>query len=91
MYDISDEQFDMAYDLGVEICPSKNKRKLIDVYKDSVLFCSVGAINFRYYRELLRDEGAWEANQKKQKILARYKNNCRLETLYMIRFLWCCV
>lgn len=90
MYEISDNQFDMACDLGVEILPSENKRKLIDVYKDGVLYCSVGAINFRYYRELLRDDGAWEANQKKQKILARYKNNCRLEVLYMIRFLWCC-
>jgi hypothetical protein len=90
MYDISDEQLSMANDLCVEIFPSKNKRKLIDVYKDDLLFCSVGAINFKYYRELLRDEGAWEANQKKQKILARYKNNCKLEVLYMIRFLWCC-
>lgn len=90
MYEISDEQLNMACELGVEIFCSKNKRKLLDVYKDGNLFCSVGAINFRYFRELLRDEGAWEANQKKQKILARYKNNCRLEVLYLIRFLWCC-
>ena len=90
MYEIDDSQFDMASDLGVEIYPSENKRKLLDVYKGGELFCSIGAINFRYYRELCRDEGIAVAQQKKEKILGRYKNNCSLEVLYMIRFLWCC-
>lgn len=91
MYEITDEQLDMASDLGVEICPSKNKRKLLDIYKGGVLVCSVGAINFKYYREVLQEDGVWCANQKKEKILSRYKNSCKLEVLYMIRLLWCCV
>lgn len=90
MYEISDEQFETARDLHVTICPSTNKRKLMDVYKDGKLFCSVGAINFRYYREYLRDDGATVAQYKKDKMLTRYKNDCKMETLISLRLLWCC-
>lgn len=88
-YRISPEQLDMATDLGVEIRVSENKRKLLDVYKDGELFCSVGATNFKYYREYLRDEGPLAAQYKKDKMLTRYKNNCKMETLYLLRLLWC--
>ena len=88
-YEIDEDQLETAETLRIEICPSENKRKLIDIYKDGEFFCSVGAINFKYYRELLRDEGIDVAQQKKEKILKRYKNDCTLQTLYMIRLLWC--
>lgn len=89
MYEITEDQYETADTLRIEIRPSENKRKLIDVYKDGIYFCSIGAINFRYYRELLSDEGVVVAEQKKQKILHRYKNNCTLEVLYLMRILWC--
>lgn len=90
MYEISDEQYDMACDLRIKICPSENKRKLIDVFKDDEFFCSIGAVNFKYFREILKTDGIDVAHFRKQKILARYKNNCSFEVLYMIKILWCC-
>ena len=90
-YEISDEQYDMARDLHIDIIPSENKRKLIDVLRDNNYFCSIGANNFKYFREISEEHGLLEANIKKSKILSRYKNDCSLETLYMIKLLWCCV
>jgi len=90
MYEISDDQREMAAALCIEIRASENKRKLIDVFRNGDLFCSVGAINFKYFREWLRDEGPYVAIYKKEKMLQRYKNDCKLETLYMLRLLWCC-
>jgi len=90
MYEVSNEQREMADALRIEICVSSNKRKLLDVYREGEFFCSVGAINFRYFREWLRDEGPYVAIFKKEKMLQRYKNDCKLETLYMLRLLWCC-
>lgn len=90
VYEISPEQFEIAAELGIEIRPSANKRKLIDVYKNGELFCSVGAINFRYYREYFEQEGPLVAQYKKDKMLTRYKNDCKAETLYSLRLLWCC-
>ena len=89
-YVISEEQYEMARDLMIEIRPSENKRKLIDVLRDNNYFCSVGANNFKYFRELCETVGLLEANIKKSKILSRYKNSCSLEVLYMIKLLWCC-
>ena len=90
-YEISEEQYEMARDLMIEIIPSENKRKLIDVLRDNNYFCSIGANNFKYFREILNEHGAIEANIKKSKILSRYKNDYSLQTLYMIKLLWCCV
>lgn len=89
-YRISDAQNDMGSDLGIELRLSENKRKLIDVYRNGEFFCSVGASNFKYFREWTRDTDATTAVYKRNKILARYKNDGKLETLYMLRLLWCC-
>lgn len=89
-FEITPSMLQEAEDLRIEIRPSENKRKLIDVYRDGKYFCSVGANNFLYYNQLVELEGIEFAQRKKEKILARYKNDCKLETLYMLRLLWLC-
>lgn len=87
---IRPEMYAEAELLKIEIRPSENKRKLIDVYKDGEYFCTVGAQNFRYYHQLVEENGIDFAELKKHKLLQRYKNNCSLEVLYMLRLLWLC-
>lgn len=88
-FEITEEMYEEAKLLRIEIQPSENKRKLIDVYKNGEFYCSVGACNFKYFNELVEDEGIDIAIQKKDKILRRYKNDGTLKTLYTIRLLWC--
>ena len=89
-FEITQEMYEEAELLRIEIRPSENRRKLIDVYKDGEYYCSIGAQNFVYYNELVEREGIDFATRKKEKILARYKNDCTLQTLYMLRLLWLC-
>lgn len=74
--------------LKIEIRPSQNKRKLIDVYKDGEFQCSLAAQNFKYYRQLKEEHGVDYAQMKREKILHRYKNNCTMEVLWTIHLLW---
>ena len=87
---ITPEMFQEAELLRIEIRPSENKRKLIDIFKDGSFYCSIGASNFKFYNQLVEEEGIDFAQRKKEKILARNKNNCDLKTLYTLRLLWLC-
>lgn len=49
MYKISSRQNSIAKELGVEIRPSENKKKKIDVYKNGKFVTSVGASDYGDY------------------------------------------
>lgn len=87
-FEITPEMYQEAENLRIEIKPSQNKRKLIDVYRNGDFYCSIGATNFRYYNQLQEEEGVAYAQMKREKILHRYKNNCSLEAMYLLRLLW---
>lgn len=89
-FQITPEMYQEAELLRIEIRPSENKRKLIDIYRNGSFFASIGASNFKTYAQFVEDEGIEFAQRKKEKILARHKNNCDLKTLYTLRLLWLC-
>ena len=89
MYEISKKQYEIAEQLQIEICPSENPRKKIDVYKNGDYICSVGAINFKALKELIELYGRDEAYRKRNLYLSRHKSNCDLKSIYEIRLLWC--
>ena len=60
-YEINEKQFKIAERLGVEIKPSENTRKKIDVYKNNEFLFSIGAINFPDLFSLIETEGVQEA------------------------------
>lgn len=76
--------------LKIEIRPSENKRRLIDVYKNNEFQCSLAASNFQYFNQLKEEKGIEYAVQKREKILNRYKNNCKMDIFWTIRLLWLC-
>ena len=88
-YEISDKQYEIAEQLGIEIIVSENPRKKIDVYKKGNYICSVGAVNFLSLKELILLHGHDEAYRKRNLYLSRHKSQCDLKSIYEIRLLWC--
>lgn len=80
---------EIAKDLGIEIIESENPRKKYDIYKNGEYECSIGAINFLDYNQLVTKYGIEIANKKRELYLKRHKNNCSKEMDYTIKLLWC--
>lgn len=89
-FTITDAMLAEAALLKIEIRPSENKRRLLDIYKDNEYQCSIGASNFSYWNQLVETEGVDYAVQKRTKILQRFKNNCQPHVLWTLRLLWLC-
>lgn len=89
-FEITPEMYQEATLLKIEIRPSANKKRLIDLYRDDELLYSIGARNFLYFNQLVETQGIDFAIRKREKILHRFKNNCSPEVLYTLRLLWLC-
>jgi hypothetical protein len=55
MYNISDYSYKQAKKLGVNIKPSSNPKKKIDVYKDGFKIASIGSIDYKDYSIYLKE------------------------------------
>lgn len=87
---ITQAMLDEAALLKIEIRPSENKRRLIDVYRNGEFQCSIGASNFHYWNQLVETEGVDYAVMKRDKLLRRFKNSCQPHVLWTLRLLWLC-
>lgn len=90
MYKIKKYSYDQAKPLGVEIRPSKNPEKKIDVYKNGVYITSIGQIGFKdypYYLEIDKQI----AEVKRSAYHARHKKYSKIvgsPSYYASRILW---
>lgn len=75
MYKIYKYSKDRARELGVEIKPSTNEKKKIDVYKDGKRIARIGAMGYFDYPTYIEKEGIDKANQKRRAYKARHSNN----------------
>jgi hypothetical protein len=57
MYEIQPYSFNQAKKLNVEIKPSTNKKKKIDVFKDNKKLYSIGAIGYKDYQNYIKRDG----------------------------------
>lgn len=87
---ITPEMYEEAALLKIEIRPSENKRRLIDVYRDGEFQCSLAASNFKYFNQLKEEHGVDYAVMKRDKLLRRFKNSCQPHVLWTLRLLWLC-
>ena len=67
-YHITKYSYDQAKKLNVEIKPSTNKKKKIDVFKNDKKIASIGAIGYLDYPNFIKKNGLEYANQKKNYI-----------------------
>ena len=75
MYKITDHSKNRAKMLRVEIKPSENKKKKIDVYKNNVKIASIGSITNLDYPTHILQNGLQYANQRKKLYRIRHKKD----------------
>jgi hypothetical protein len=74
MYNISDYSYKQAKKLGVDIKPSSNPKKKIDVFKDGDKIASIGAKGYKDYPTYLKEDKAL-AEMKRKNYKARHERD----------------
>lgn len=89
MEDIPEHLVEKCAMLNIKLTKSKNNRYRYDVYKNEELITTIGAKNFKYYKELIDTEGLDVAMKIKTEWLKRTRKMCDVKTFYTCRLLWC--
>ena len=71
-YEITEHSYKQAKKLGVQIKPSTNAKKKIDVYKGAEKIASVGATGYKDYGVYLKTDGKAVADKKRDAYKARH-------------------
>lgn len=90
-YKITDYSYNQAKKLHVDIKPSTNKKKKIDVYKDNKKIASIGAISFYDYPTMINTKGLGleYAIQRRKLYKERHKKDLNSKNgFYANRILW---
>ena len=89
MYHITKYSYDQAKKLNVEIKPSSNKKKKIDVFKNDKKIASIGAIGYDDFPNFVIKKGLEYANQKKKLYKLRHKKDLNSKNgFYANKILW---
>ena len=93
-YRIKEIQKEKAKKLGVDIKPSTEKKKKLDVFKNGEKVASIGAIGYKDYGTYLEELPKKDADKKRKNYLARHskepkmKNGKRTNSYYADKILW---
>jgi len=91
-YKITDYSYKQAKKLGVQIRPSVQKGKKIDVYKkDNKKIASIGDIRFFDFPSYLETKGKKYAEQRRKLYKKRHKNDVNIRNspgFYAGKILW---
>ena len=91
MYQITSRQKKIAKLLGVNIYPSNNKNKKIDVYKNGYKIVSIGAKGYKDYSLYLDQYGKEYANERKRLYKIRHAKDLNKKGTagyYAYKILW---
>ena len=89
MYEITSHSKKKAKAFGVDIKPSANKNKKIDVFKDDKKIATIGAIGYKDYGTYLQENGKEFAEKKRQLYRQRHKKDLNSKNgLWANRILW---
>jgi hypothetical protein len=75
MYEISEYSKIKASKLGVDIKPSKNKGKKIDVYKEGKKITSIGAKGYKDYPTYIKEKGKSYADERRKLYKDRHQKD----------------
>ena len=76
MYTIKDYSYKQAKKLGVQIRPSTNSKKKLDVYtKEGVFICSIGAIDYGDFPTFIETKGKEYADNRRRLDKIRHEKN----------------
>jgi len=88
MYKIKDYSYKKAKELGVEIKPSTNKNKKIDVIKKGKVIASIGDINYKDYPTYIQEKGLSYAKERRRLYNIRHKNDKGIVGKFSRKILW---
>jgi len=92
MYTIKDYSYKQAKKLNVQIRPSTNPKKKLDVYtKDNNFICSIGSIDYEDYPTYLETKGKVYADNRRRLYKIRHEKNRKKEgtpSYYADNLLW---
>ena len=88
MYQITDYSKRQAKALGVEIKPSTNKKKKIDVFKDGKKIASIGSYGMKDFPTYLKEKGRAYADTRKKLYNIRHAKDNGLNGFYARHILW---
>jgi len=88
MYQITDYSYRQAKILGVEIKPSTNKTKKIDVFKYGKKIASIGAIGYKDYPTFIKEKGKAYADERRRLYHIRHAKDKSLNGYYAKKILW---
>ena len=88
MYQITDYSYRQAKILGVEIKPSTNKTKKIDVFKNGEKIASIGAIGYKDYPTFIKEKGKAYADERRRLYHIRHAKDKSLNGYYAKKILW---
>jgi hypothetical protein len=88
-YKITDYSYKQAQKLGVQIKPSVQKSKKIDVFKGNKKIASIGDIRFFDFPSYLETKGKKYAEQRRKLYKIRHKNDINKGAgFYANKILW---
>jgi hypothetical protein len=91
MYHITNYTKTKAKQLGVDVKPSTNKKKKIDVYKKGHKIASVGAIGYNDYPTYIETKGKQYADERRKLYKIRHSKdlkNIGSNGFYADKLLW---
>ena len=87
MYNITDYSYRQAKILGVEIKPSTNKNKKIDVFKNGSKIASIGAYGMKDYPIYIKEKGKAYADERRRLYHIRHAKDNGLNGFYARKIL----
>ena len=88
-YKITKYSYQQAKKLNVEIKPSTNKKKKIDVFKGDKKISSIGAMGYNDYPTFISTKGLSYANERKKLYKQRHKKDLKSKNGYFAnKILW---
>ena len=90
-YTITEYSRSNAKKLGVEIKPSTNAKKKIDVYKDGKKIASIGASGYSDYSTYIKTKGKKYADERRRLYKIRHAKTMNIagsNSFYASRILW---
>lgn len=75
MYQITDYTIRRAKEYGVNVRPSTNSKKKIDVFKNGEKIASVGAMGYKDYPTYMIEKGKPYADQRRRLYHIRHRSN----------------
>jgi hypothetical protein len=87
-YNITDYSYRQAKLLGVEIKPSTNKKKKIDVFKNGSKIASIGAYGMKDYPTYIKEKDKVYADERRRLYHIRHAKDKSLNSYYSKKILW---